>query len=241
MNKLTRYSRNLGLTAGILLCAGIATTPAMASSIPITFNPITFNFTGYVSKVGYKLSDGTFIRGQSVTGSYTFNSDTPNTGSHYMGEYKGALTNFEVTIESYTASLGTGTNEIEVKNPRGLNYDSYEVEGPLYRDGDKVNGYKPKSFELELEHLKHSSTYRFDGVDLPKTPPDLSSFKEKTLRLEFGYGGDDKTVTIKIKDMTVVPLPPAVILFGAGLVALIGLGARNRQRGQKIGVLGSKL
>ncbi len=30
--------------------------------------------------------------------------------------------------------------------------------------------------------------------------------------------------------MTPVPLPPAVILFGAGIVALIGLGARNWQR-----------
>src|SRR6185436_6627213 len=121
-----------------------------------------------------------------------------------------------------------GANEIEVNNPHGLSHDSYEVEGALYRYGDQVNGYKPKSFELELEHLKHSSTYRFNGDDLPSVPPDLSAFKEKTLRLEFGYGGYDKSILIHLKTLTAVPLPPAVILFGAGLAALVGLGAMNR-------------
>ena len=226
MHKLPRYSRNLGLIAGLLLCTSMATTPAMADLI-------TFNFTGYVSKVGDKLSDGTIHKHQYVTGSYTFNTETldNNPSNNRIGEYNGALngpiTNFTVTIGTYDGFLGIGANEIEVKNLRGLSHDSYEVEGALYRYGDQVNGYKPKSFELELEHLKHSSTFRFNGDDLPSVPPDLSAFKEKTLRLEFGYGGHDKSVLIHLKTLTAVPLPPAVILFGAGLVALIGLGARS--------------
>src|SRR6185295_19357039 len=149
-------------------------------------------------------------------------------------EYKGALdgssTNFRVTIGSYVALLGPGANEIEVNNPHGLRNDSYEVEGKL--SGAAVNWQNPKSFELELEHLKRSSTYRFDGDELPLTPPALSAFKEKTLRLVFGHGGHDKTLTIYLKTLTAVPLPPALILFGAGLVALIGFGARSWQRKQ---------
>src|SRR6185295_9369385 len=141
MRRLTLHSRILGLIAGLLLCTDMAASPAMADLI-------TFNFTGYVSKVGDKLSDGTIYKHQYVTGSYTFNSDTfDNNPSHRIGEYNGALngpiTNFTVTIGTYDGFLGTGANEIEVKDLRGLSHDSYEVEGALYRYGDRVNGYKP--------------------------------------------------------------------------------------------------
>ncbi len=125
---------------------------------------------------------------------------------------------------TYVASLGPGGNEIEVKNPSNFKDESYEVEGAFA--GAKVNGYKPKSFELELEH---PSSNQFSNTSLPATPPSISAFEERTLRLVFGYGGDYRTVTIKLDSLTAVPLPPAVILFGAGLVALIGLGARNRR------------
>lgn len=240
MNKLTRYSRNLGLTAGILLCAGIATTPAVASSIPITFI-----FTGTVTKVGYEMSTdfgGPFRLGQSATGTYTFNPGTLNTGSDSSGEYKGALngssTNLHVTIGTYVVSLGAGDNTIEVKNPDNFNHESYEVEGRF--SGSTVTGHDPKSFELELEHPYSD---QFINVSLPLTPPTLSAFREKIFRLEFAHeqSPDRHRVIVTLETLTPVPLPPAVILFGAGLVALIGLGARNRQRGQKIGVLGSKL
>ena len=237
MNKLTRYSRNLGLTAGILLCAGLATAPAMASSI-------TFTFTGTVTEVGHKLrepSPGPFSVDQSATGSYTFNPDTPNTGSGNTGEYHGALdgpsTNFNVTIGTYVASLGAGATRIEViDNPHNFRDESYEVEGVF--SGAPVNWQNPKSFQFDIEH---PSSNQFNGISLPLTSPSVSSFDVRTLRLVFGYGGDDRTVIVTLNEMTPVPLPPAVILFGAGLVSLIGLGARNRQRGQKIGVLGSKL
>lgn len=226
MHRISLVSLKLALIAGLLFCAGMATAPAMAELI-------TFKFTGAVTHVGNHLSGGPFSLGQSVTGFYTFNSETLNTGSGSTGEYKGALnpnpltypsTNLKVTFGTYVALLGRGTNEIEVKNHYGLSDDSYEVEGVFA--GEKVNGYKPRSFELELEH---PSSNQFDMAKLPLTPPSVSAFEERTFRLDFGSGGSHNRVLVTIKDITVVPLPPAVILFGAGLVALIGLGARNRQ------------
>ena len=69
---------------------------------------------------------------------------------------------------------------------------------------------------------------------LPTTPPSLGSFATKTFHLTFLNSSQvvigDAVGTINSLSMTPVPLPPAVILFGAGLVALVGLGARNWQQ-----------
>jgi hypothetical protein len=227
MNKLT-------LAAAFLLCTGIATAPAIAASIPITFT-----FTGTVTEVGYEMGEnfnGPFRLGKSVTGSYTFNPDTPNTGSGTTGQYNGALngpsTNLHVEIGTYNngtyvASLGSGDNKIVVKNPDNFHYESYQVKGVF--SGDDVTGHPPKSFELKLTH---PSSDQFDDVSLPLAPPDLSVFAKKTFRLVFEHqqSPDRHTVIVTLDKLTAVPLPPAVLLFGAGLVALIGLGARSRRK-----------
>ncbi|MBI5316171.1 MAG: hypothetical protein HZB34_09385 [Nitrospirae bacterium] len=235
-NPLSRYSRSLGFTAALLLCAGIATAPAMASSVPITFT-----FTGKVTEVGYEMGEhfgGPFRLDKPVTGSYTFNPDTPNTGSGSIGQYNGALndplnnypsTNLHVEIETYNgtyvASLGSGDNKIVVKNPDNFNYESYQVKGAF--SGDPVTGHNPESFALELAH---PGSNQFDNVSLPTTPPTISGFAVKEFRLVFAHSAspDRHTVVVTLETLTAVPLPPAVILFGAGLVALIGLGVRRK-------------
>jgi hypothetical protein len=177
---------------------------------------------------------GPFSLGKSVTGSYTFNPNTPNSGSGSTGEYKGALngpsTNLRVVIETsigtYVASLGPGDNKIGVKNPYKYSGESYEVEGAF--SGSPVTGHNPKSFDLELEHPRSN---QFDNVSLPLTPPNLSAFAERRFRLVFAHeqSPDRHRVIVTLQTLTAVPLPPAVLLFGAGLVALIGLGARSRR------------
>jgi len=228
-NPLTRQSRSLGFTAALLLWAGVAAAPAMAASVPITFT-----FTGKVTYVGYEMGEhfgGPFRLYKPVTGSYTFNPDTANSGSGSTGEYEGALTNLHVVIGTstgtYVASLGTGHNEIEMENPSNFSGESYEVEGKF--SGLAVTGHNPKSFELELEH---PSSNQFDNVSLPLTPPTLSAFVVRKFRLEFAHeqSPDKHRVIVTLDTLTAVPLPPAVLLFGAGLVALIGLGARSRRR-----------
>ena len=217
------------LTPFLLLCAGLATPPAMAASIPITFA-----FTGKVTTVGYEMGEnfgGPFRLYKSVTGSYTFDPDTLNTGSSSIGLYNNTLTSLHIDIETstgnYVASLGAGDNKIVVTNPDNFNYESYVVAGAF--SGSAVTGHNAKSFELTLAH---PTPEQFNDVSLPLTPPTLSAFDKKTLRLVFEHqqSPDRHTVIVTLKTLTAVPLPPAVILFGAGLVALIGLGARNRQR-----------
>jgi hypothetical protein len=217
MNHIRSFFLKHAFTASMLLWASITVTPAMAASV-------TFNFTGTVSSVGSQLSGGPFSVNQPVTGSYTFEPTTSNTGSGFTGRYNGALngpsTNLNVTIGTYVASLAAGSNNIEVKNPPSLSADSYEVEGLF--SGPAVNSHNPKSFELELEK---PSSNQFNGVLLPSTPPSVSSFTEKTFRLVFENGGNSRTVIVTLSTLTAVPLPTTVILFGAGLIALVGLGA----------------
>jgi len=49
-----------------------------------------------------------------------------------------------------------------------------------------------------------------------------------------GPGGNNVKVSGSLTSLTAVPLPAAIVLFGAGLVALAGLGA-GRARQRKIG------
>jgi hypothetical protein len=203
----------LSFMGGMLLCASIATTPATAALV-------TFNFTGTVSNVGNKLNTNpaTFSTGQAVSGSYTFNSATVDSvGGAHTGLYNNTISNLVVHIGSYTATLGGGSNFIEVDNK--ANFDRYTLQAPV--TGSLVNGRSPSFFEIKLNDTSHTA---FSNDHLPTSPPSLGSFTTETFRLVF-TGQGAATVSGVLTSLTAVPLPAAVILFGAGLVALVGLGA----------------
>ncbi len=86
----------------------------------------------------------------------------------------------------------------------------------------------PPALKLRL------STRPANFANNPTAPPTLGAFTfSPSFRLVFD-NGVPKDVTGGLGTLTAVPLPPAVILFGAGLVALIGLGARNWQRASSL-------
>ena len=208
MNHMGQFFLKLGLAASMLLWASIAVTPAKAASI-------TFNFTGIVTDVGVKLGTSTFHTGDAASGSYTFNSDTKDSvKGTTIGTYNGTISNLVVHIGSYNATLGAGSNFILVENKPTV--DSYTMQAPFA--GSTVNGRTPSFFRIELVDPTHTA---FSNDHLPTTPPNLASFATHTFRLVFN-GGPVATVR---GDITAIPLPAAVILFGAGLVALVGLGA----------------
>jgi hypothetical protein len=86
--------------------------------------------------------------------------------------------------------------------------------------GGAINGVLPTSFQVSL--TDPSGTV-FSNLSLPTTPPSLSSFAMNQWRLDFGGVGN--YVVGSLAHLTAVPLPAAVILFGAGLISLVGLGA----------------
>jgi len=208
MNLIRQFLLNFCLTASMLLWAGIAVTPANAATI-------TFNFTGTVTGVGAQLGTTTFSIGDTASGSYTFNpATTDDVGGATIGTYNDTISDLVVNIGSYNATLGAGSNFITVRNLPTL--DSYTMQAPFA--GSTVNGRTPQYFAIELADPTHTA---FNNDLLPTTPPNLASFATTNFRLVFN-GGPVATVS---GVLTAIPLPAAVILFGAGLVALVGLGA----------------
>ncbi|MGD9725898.1 MAG: hypothetical protein AB7V39_05835 [Nitrospiraceae bacterium] len=189
--------------------------------------PVTFEFTGLVTNVSGDLftAGGTgangFRAGLPLTGSYTFNSLTPDTsGNPAVGEYTNAISNMTMTIGDYTATFNPGTSIIRVTDRPFVDLYEVQINGLL---GNSVKGFTPTIFNFELQD---PSANAFSNTALPTLAPSVSSFASAQWRMIFGAKG--RTVEGGLSSL--VPLPAAVWLFGAGLVALIGLGSRGPSR-----------
>ena len=223
MNHMRSVSLKFALAASMLLWGSIAVTPAMAA---LTL----FHFQGTVGA-----SDGmlgpTLFPGQLVKGSFTYDP-APAVPAHDsninpgIGRYNGLLTALHVDIGNgaYVAELNpTGSDFIEIRDQANLlgNVDGYVMRAPVI--GGSVNGVSAAYFRIEFTHFP--SAFTSDALRAPTLGSLFSNF-----RMGFSDNGSGDSPQIS-GPVTLVstPLPPAVILFGAGLVALIGLGARNWQ------------
>ena len=214
MSTLGRCLRMLGMTGGLLLCVGIATPPASAA-------PIVFNFSGNVTQV-QNLADPPFSVSTGTMSGFMTVESLPSDGSY-------VVTNFSVTIQGQNYTNAGPFSGVQITNgtPGQDRFDLTvpTLTGPSIQADPGPGTVPPENFLMELSTLGGTSVW--DSNALPTTMPSISSFDHKTeWRLNFTPG----FVKGDITSLTAVPLPAAVILFGAGLVALIGLGARNWQR-----------
>jgi len=208
-----------------LFLSGVAVC-ALALPVSVTqAAPITFNFTGLVSDVSDPLSPPISALGQQVHGSFTVNI-TPQTG----GTYNGVVTGFSISFNGtpYSASFTPGLlNGVQVHNVAGNGIDSWKL--GTSAAGTSINGFDPTEFKLVL---KGHNMFTTDALQ----PPNLGAALTKaSWRLNFENGDDDARIKGVISSLTAVPLPAAVVLFGAGLISLVGLGAgglRNLRRPQ---------
>jgi hypothetical protein len=187
---------------------------------------VTYSFTGSVSGVNGPLNppsppsmSSPLNMNSGVSGSFQFNNP-PSSG--------GVVTNMTLaitdpmTLNSYTSSFIPGANAITVSN----NVDLDGINGNQWKlvtaaTGLSLYGYKPIRFDLQLD--KEGGV--FANTDL-QNPPSLSSLTGNRWRLIFeNTGGNLVRVQGALNSLTAVPLPAAVILFGAGLISLVGLGA----------------
>jgi hypothetical protein len=191
---------------------------------------VTYSFTGGVSTISGALLSPTMNLTSPVTGSFQFDNAIGGVG----GNYPGAVTAMTVAIGGYTSSFALGANAVTISQNTSLG-------GGLMGDRWKLvtaamglpnNGYTPLSFDLQLDR---EGGGLFTNTDL-QNPPSLSSLTATRWRLMF-ENSDGNVVTVRgaLNSLTAVPLPAAVILFGAGLISLVGLGAgglRNLRRPQ---------
>ena len=114
--------------------------------------------------------------------------------------------------------------QVEIKNGLpGLDGFKMTVNAP---NGLNVNFLAPRLFDFELR----GPNTQFGTDALPTTVPSIATFTDfNRWRLVFGPG-NGHVVRGDMSSLTAVPLPAAVILFGAGLIALVGLGAGSRRQ-----------
>jgi hypothetical protein len=182
---------------------------------------VIYSFTGIVDDVHPQL-ESTFSEGQSLSGSMTVNMADSNINPR-VGHY--TVTNFSLSVGGYTATMGP-SGQVQIQDKlTGFDRMDGLVSTP---NGLSVDGLSLKQFDFGLR----GPASLFNSDALPMTPPSLSSFTRNQFRLSFGEGLG-RSVSGVLTSLTAVPLPAAVILFGAGLVALVGLGAgglRNLRR-----------
>lgn len=192
-----------------------------------------FVFTGVVSASDPGVT-GTLI-GDTITGHFTYDYDTElfaAGSSPSIGTYYGAITEF---------SLKFGEFELEISNPgvySGLNFVTVANDNPTgnlgLRDQFVIGGLMDSSgplaaFNANIDMLAYTGT--FHDTTLPDFL-DASAFYARSIRARliqssgahaFVYG--DLT---ELKQISAVPLPPAILLFASTLVAV---GAIRRRRG----------
>ncbi len=184
---------------------------------------ITFSFAGTVDSVDPTLG-GTFLVGQTLTGTYTFESTTvARAGSNSTFAVFDALTNLDFTLGSYSAS-SSGAPEIQVDNDPPLpNVDRYAVVSRASDGltGPAVAGQSLNFFGFRLDDS--TNTVFTDALVLP-TSLNLSDFDNRQFFIFFG--DSPAIVSGTITSVSAVPEPSSLTL--AGLGGLFGLGLRWR-------------
>jgi len=200
-----------------LLAVGLA--PVHAANISFSFSGSISDVQGGVFTSGGGGANG-FGSSLPLTGSLTFNSATGDVlaGDPTWGLYPNAIQNMTLKVGNYTTTFSPGSSLMQVINNPGLG-DTFKLTLNGLA-GNTVNGLTPTMFELELVNPNGNA---FANDHLPTTPPSLSSFASNQWRLVFSGVGNRVQGALT----SLVPLPAAVWLFGAGLIALVGLGSRG--------------
>jgi hypothetical protein len=85
-------------------------------------------------------------------------------------------------------------------------------------------GYQPAEFHLDLED---EDGLAINGTSL-QDPPSLGSLTSTQWPLVLeDANGRMVRIQVVLSSLPAVPLPAAVLLFGAGLISLVGLGAKG--------------
>lgn len=211
MKQLKSFSM-LAVIGASLLTLALPSAPASAALLQFSFGGDVDTVTG--------LLNPPLASGQKLSGFFTIESTTSGapagpTTTQYTNIFKSLTLNIGPLggPAVMTASLGATDNSLFVITS-GPN-TQYSVIGPL--TGSSVNtSFSPIRFE-------------FDGN--AGSPPSIGNLLSNNNRWRIFFSGTgNQMVAGTLTALTAVPLPAAVILFGAGLVALAGLGAGNRRQ-----------
>lgn len=217
---------------------------------------VTVSFSGIIDGKGGLTSDLHTLMpiGQTFTGSYTYDSSfsaTSSSGSNDVS-YTGAITDFTVSFGSLYATLDNGgfryINDKEISSAppetEPTIYDTYIVQGRTDHSSLPTNvdtNIVLSNYESEtLSSGYHLRWLRLDVTDntagminsalLSGGIPDITGLNmgfELGFQLDCCTGKTDVYGSINSLEISSVPIPSAVWLFGSGLITLIGFTRRK--------------
>ena len=194
---------------------------------------VHYKFEGDVTSITPELGTSPpFDLQSTLTVLLDYEGDTPSINPDpAIGQYEGVIDSLTINVGTYTVTIGPqvfnnglfNTILLSDQPPGGI--DALLLTSGLV-GGGAINGATPVSLVINLQDptgsVFESAALGFIGP----LPPSISAFQggNNFYQLLFDTG-DSVSGSITSVSLTAVPLPPAVILFGVGLVALIGLGA----------------
>ncbi len=196
--------------------------------------PLVVNFTGTVTN-----NDGlsAFSAGDTLTGSYVFESTTPPRGtSNSDFAVFDAVQSLQFQIGSYSASSDPNNGEeIQIDNAPGITMmppqnDRYGV--TVRRSGGLVG---PDVDFLELEGFSFrlddtSNTVFSDALDPLPTSLNIADFDATNFFLFFTSDEPTATVVGTIDSIQVVPEPTSLLIWSAGAIGFVGVRRFRRRR-----------
>ncbi|MBI5315030.1 MAG: hypothetical protein HZB34_03580 [Nitrospirae bacterium] len=205
---------------------------------------VTFYFNGTIAEVPSQIKalNGTGVNGfheaLPFSGRYTVDTSTPgNSGRFGVG---GAInispiTQGSITIGDYTVPFTAPPSETNIDLVNFFLNDEYHAQvlltprvfNPNYYP---VNTFVPSLFNLDI--TDPSGTMLDNQTTLPETPPSINGLNQTaTWRLQFFNNQGQPVMRGLITSLTTVapvPLPASALLFGIGIITLLGIGIGMR-------------
>jgi len=202
--------------------------------------PITFNFGGTATN-----ASGIWAGATSLTGSFTYDSALVdlNQGDSFNDTFRAdTLANqgfaWEITVTANGVTRSTSTNQ----NIAGTLHHFLQVlddptEDRWFLQADKLAASDDFA-QLLLQDFVPSPP---DGITAgsgnltdmaPTTAPNPGLFSVNTSSIYQAFtdnGMFEGALEYRLDTISIVPVPPAVWLFGSGLIGLIGIARRRRK------------
>ena len=223
MRMITPWFRRGGILAAAAVCSLLVPFTAAQAA------PVTYSFAGNF--------DNDFATQYSVSGTFTFDNTTSGSG----GVYNGAVTDFIWNLSvngtpTYTSTFTPGANAVTVAKDMPLLFGgsvdrwaltTAATSNQLLQQGIPPVDYVPFGFDLRLDHIG-GGLLADTSLQDPPTLASLGIPGQGSARWRIFFedvNGTPAAFHGSITSLTAVPLPAAVVLFGAGLISLVGLGA----------------